>query len=477
MCAMCFVPTVSSAHSFGTPFVLPIPFWIYVYGCAATLIVTFAVLGIFASGPVSSASARRLEFNVNTLTYAAGRWVFWVLRAGAAGCLILTVLAGLIGGADEGNYIGMVLFWVVFLLGFTYLTLILGDLYAYINPWKLFVEWLDKIGVNFSISRLPYPESFGYWPAFLFYLALIWIELFVKPDPSSLSILLIIYSATTFIGVTLFGKAIWFSRADFFSVFFNLVGKLAPLEYVDGRGDLPQKVRFRLPFAGALNERPAHISLVLFVLFMLSSTVYDGIYDTQLWTAFFWRSALWLLQPIWGADLGKAQGMLVGAFRVYRKVGLLAFPFLYLGFYILALWGAKVLTRATIPLRTLAFDFCYSLLPIAVAYHFTHYYTFLIVEIGNLPSMLTDPFGLGWNLFGLQENLQSPALKMGVIWHTQVFVILLGHLVGVVLAHNVAARTFPTRRQIVVSQLPLLLLMVVYTLIGLWILTLPLGAG
>jgi hypothetical protein len=117
------------------------------------------------------------------------------------------------------------------------------------------------------------------------------------------------------------------------------------------------------------------------------------------------------------------------------------------------------------------------LIPIAVAYHFTHYCTFLIAQFTGLPWLITDPFGFGWNWLGLAAEPQAPALPMGIIWHAQVAAILLGHLLSVALAHRIATRTFATRREIIVSQLPMLALMVSYTVVGLWILTLPLGAG
>jgi hypothetical protein len=62
-----------------------------------------------------------------------------------------------------------------------------------------------------------------------------------------------------------------------------------------------------------------------------------------------------------------------------------------------------------------------------------------------------------------------------VVWHTQVWLILFGHIVSVYLAHLEALRVFPTRRQATLSQLPMLLLMVGFTTIGLWILSQPLG--
>ena len=66
---------------------------------------------------------------------------------------------------------------------------------------------------------------------------------------------------------------------------------------------------------------------------------------------------------------------------------------------------------------------------------------------------------------------------MGFIWHTQVVLILIGHVASVYLPHVVALRVFPTRREAILSQVPLLLLMVAYTAIGLYILSLPLAAS
>jgi hypothetical protein len=225
------IPASSHAHSFGTPYVLPIPLWMYAYGCAATLVVTFTVLGFVSRDPGSPASAHVRELRASKPVRTAGRWALWLLRAGAAGCLVLTIASGLIGNPDPAQNIGMTLFWVVFLLGFAYLTLLIGDLYALINPWKLAVEGLERVGLDLSTPRVPYPGRLGYWPAFFLYVTLIWIELFVGPGPAALSIALLVYSALTLAGVALFGKTTWFCRADPFSVYFNLIAKLAPVEY------------------------------------------------------------------------------------------------------------------------------------------------------------------------------------------------------------------------------------------------------
>jgi hypothetical protein len=90
-------------------------------------------------------------------------------------------------------------------------------------------------------------------------------------------------------------------------------------------------------------------------------------------------------------------------------------------------------------------------------------------------SLISDPFGWRWDLFGTAMRFRAPILPdMGLVWHTQVGVILLGHVLSVWLAHKVALRVFASRRAAVLSQVPMLVLMVGLTVAGLWILAQPL---
>jgi hypothetical protein len=474
MTPACLAPIAANAHSFGTPYVLPLPFWMYAYGCIATLIVTFALVGFFSRVATAHMKPPNSETSPGNSSLAVNRTGLWLLRAGAAGCLLLTLVAGLVGNTDPARNIAMTMFWVFFLLGFAYLTLFIGDLYALVNPWKLAVEGVQSLGLDLTVARVSFPRPLHSWP-FLLYMALIWIELFLTPRPLTLSIALLIYTAITFVGVALFGKTTWFSKADLFGVFFRLIGKLAPLAYEETPAPTHWRVRSRLPFSGAINDRPEDMGLVLFTLFMLSSTTYDGIHDTTWWTGLFWKSQLWLLQPLWGTDLGKAQHLLMDWYLFYRQAGLVVLPFMYLSLYLLALLCTKALARTTVPLRTLVLDFCYPLLPIALAYNVTHYFTFVVVQWQQLLWLISDPFGFGWDLLGVAATAKPKQPSMGLIWHVQVALLLLGHLVSIYLVHLVSMRTFAERRP-VICQLPLLLLMIVYTVLGLWILSLPLAA-
>src|SRR6266446_5028172 len=104
-CLACIVPAIAYAHSFATPYVLPVPFWMYVYGCVAVLIVTFSVLGYFWSAPAPATRVGTWEVASGGAIATAGRYGLLVLRVGAVSCLALVIVAGFVGTGDPGRNI------------------------------------------------------------------------------------------------------------------------------------------------------------------------------------------------------------------------------------------------------------------------------------------------------------------------------------------------------------------------------------
>lgn len=462
------------AHVFLAPYTLPVPFWLYLYGCAAALVLSFALLAYLASsGPVHD-YGERYELVAGASSRAIWRWVIRVVRAASFSALALTIAAGIGGPTNPMLNVGMTLFWVCFLLAFAYLTLVVGDLYEWISPWRTLITALQYAGMDVDRSRLPYPRAVSYWPAVAFYVALVWMELFALPRPFTLAVSLAIYSVVTVAGVFAFGRTIWFRHGEVFAVFFRIIGALAPIEYLSAADDDTPRVLLRRPLSGALQERADDISLVLFIMFMLSSTTYDAIHETYLWIAWYWQRLLPLLQPLWGTDLISAQRALTTGYWWYQWLGLVASPVFYLILYLTVLGTAVALTGARTSLNALSSVFAFSLVPIAVAYHATHYVPSMLQQLPSLMPGLADPFGRGWQLLPFRYSPAAP-LPMAVVWHLQVAVLLGGHVVGVYLAHLAALGTFPTRLQSIGSQLPMLVLMVGYTCLGLWVLSLPLG--
>jgi hypothetical protein len=116
-----------------------------------------------------------------------------------------------------------------------------------------------------------------------------------------------------------------------------------------------------------------------------------------------------------------------------------------------------------------AVRFAHTLVPIAFAYAFAHYFTLIIFEGQSIISAASDPFGLGWDLFGTRAYKVDFFLGALPIWYIQVGAIVAGHMAGVVLAHDRALVDFKGAGA-VRSQYAMLLLMVLLTSLGLFIL-------
>jgi len=473
------LPATASAHSFGKLYNLPVPFWLYLYGAAAALVVSFIVVAYFVNVQTAVLSQRTRELGDAVWVRALRRIrLLPALKLISVSGLLLCMATGFFGTKNPYANFNMTFFWVVFMLGFAYLTALAGDLYAVINPWKVVVEWLERFAANGCQGRFEYPRRLGYYPALVSYMVFIWIELFAGTQPFSLAAMLLGYSATNLLGVWLIGKIAWFQYCEFLSVFFRLIARVAPLEYTPGAASGRRgRLRLRAPFIGLLLERAEGFSVLLFVLFMLSSTAFDGLRETVPWIKLFWMDFYQLLRPSVGANTIHSYLTPWTIYLGYQTLALVLSPFLYLAMYLAFIGLAKAATRSTIPLRELALRFAFPLLPIALVYNITHYYTLIITQGTQMVRLVSDPFGLGWNLFGTARWLAAPIIPdAGVVWHAQVLLILFGHIVSVYLAHLEAMCAFPTRRQATLSQLPMLLLMVGFTTIGLWILSQPLGS-
>lgn len=472
--ALLAVPFTAAAHGFGRLYNLPVPFSLYAWGAAATLLVSFLLVAYFASAPVADVPPRGREVGdsggVRVLRYLrpAGQLLSVFL-------LLLCIATGFFGNRDPYRNFSMTFFWVVFVLGFAYLTALVGDLYAAINPWRAMTDMLGRWIRGYARGHIRYPERLGDWPALALYLAFIWFELFGHGKPFSLASMLLAYTALNVAGVWLVGATAWFRHCEFFSVFLRLLALMAPLDY--RRAEAPGErstLRLRAPFAGLVQERPENVSTVVFALAMLSTTAFDGLRATQWWVGLFWSdasvvSALVDTRPV------LAYAALRPWYIVWETVWLIASPFLYLGVYLAFLALAKRVVHSARPLRELALDFGYTLLPIALVYGITHYATLILMQGVKIVSLASDPFGWGWNLFGTAGLFRAPILPgMGLVWHAQVGLILFGHIVSLCVAHRVALRVLPARRQALLSQLPLLGLMVAFTVAGLWILAQPL---
>jgi hypothetical protein len=465
----------ASACALGAVYNLPIPFAMYATGAALALVVSFAIVAFVLKTASPTGNVGVPDAGLRPLRVALPQWVVTALTATSLLALLLTIATGLLGSRNPLANFNMTFFWVVFMLGLTYLTALVGNIYALANPWRALCGEVERWYPAIFRGWLPYPGWLGYFPALVLYVVLIWIELFGRIQPRTLSLLLISYAGVNVLAAWLVGKQTWFRYGEFFSVFFGLIGRMAPVEYV--RDSTPAHaycIRLRKPFTGLLDGGADHASLLLFVIFMLSSTAFDGAHDTVPWVGMFWRG----LYPLLSVHISLPYLIWVSVYYLWQSLMLLLMPLCYLTVYLLLLWLAKWATHSNLSLRTLALRFAFTLIPIAFVYNVTHYYGEFSTQGVQVLRMISDPFNLGWDLFGTDHWFTQPiVLDVGMVWHTQVALILCGHIISVYLAHVEALKVFPTARHALLSQLPMLLLMVLLTTAGLWILSLPIDAG
>lgn len=211
----------------------------------------------------------------------------------------------------------------------------------------------------------------------------------------------------------------------------------------------------RPPLVG-LTLREAPPGSIAFVSVMLGSVAFDGLSRIGWWEDR--RVSVASAAP----DLFELTG------TVLSLAGLL----LAVGFVAVAYLAAVELARMVAGSRDdYACLFLASLIPIALVYAISHYFTLLIVQGQFAIPLASDPLGRGWDVLGSAGYVPNIApLAPNTIWYIQVAVLVAGHVLALILAHDRAVATAPSTRQGLRSQYPLLALMVLYTVGGLWLL-------
>ncbi len=455
----------AQAHSFGKTYALPVPLWLYTYGAAAALILSLFVAAWLLHAPAQMPATGTRPLADEPLPAGPG-WRLW--QALSLAGLVLAMATGFLGSRNPYGNFSMTWFWVIFMLGSTYVSALVGGGNARANPWHVLVMALARVARPWRDGIWRYPAWLGCWPALLLYMGLIWSELFAHVVPFTLAALLLGYTLFTLLASAAFGARDWLRHGECFSVFLRLIGLMS----------LRHQGRWRMPFSGLTDSRCDSFGLLVFLLFMLSATSFDGLHETAPWVRLFWADLLAQLRPWLTPPLISHYALLLDLYLLWQTLWLLLSPFLYLLLYLACVVLMKALTGSHLSVRDLALRFAFSLLPIVLVYHLSHYLALLLSQGTQLLPLLSDPFGRGWNLFGTAGWLRVPLLlDAGTLWHAQVLLIVAGHVVSVWLAHVEALRVFGSARLALRSQWPMLVLMVMFTTTGLWILAQPFSPG
>ncbi|HXM55908.1 MAG TPA: hypothetical protein VOB72_11015 [Candidatus Dormibacteraeota bacterium] len=450
-------------HAFGARYDLPISLALYLYAAAGVVVVSFVMVAIFASDRTGDLAVRYPRLAAPALL-AVGRSPVFRAITGAIGVLglLAIVVTGLFGSQTAVRNPSQYLTWIFFWAGLVILSGLLGNLWTLFNPWTALYDLLT-LGRR-PAPRFELPEQLGVWPAALVYLLFALLELAsgVANRPALVATLAILYTVVTVGGMLLFGRDRWLASCEGFTVLFSIIGRFGPIETERDEAGRLQGVWLRPWGTGLLQRQRAGWDWVVFVILMLSSLAFDGIIATPAWQSFDQAMSPW------------ASGLGVLGEPVVRTVGMLllasAFLLIFVAFVRLMLFfgGGRGEELATVT------AFALTLVPIALVYNAAHNYSYLTIQSQALIPLLADPLGRGWNLLPTAGYQPSFALAgASTVWYMQVILIVLGHVVAVYLAHLRAGERFRSAQRALLSQYPMLILMVLYTMTSLWILAQP----
>jgi hypothetical protein len=145
-----------------------------------------------------------------------------------------------------------------------------------------------------------------------------------------------------------------------------------------------------------------------------------------------------------------------------------------LGFCILAVRGLYALGVAFMPgdHAERSRQFLHTLVPIGIAYVVAHYFSLLLYDGQQIWWLASDPLGDGSDIFGTAGgSVDFGVISATGIWYVQVIALISGHIAGLVLAHDRALVVYRSAQAAVRSQICMLVLMVGFTSLGLWLLS------
>jgi hypothetical protein len=454
------LPAPAAAHGLVGRADLPIPPELFSLGAIVILLVTAGALFVLWQKPrLEPERWRPLPAGFSRVVTSP---VVDVL-AGLVGVLLLALVvwSGFAGVQVPTANFAPTFVYVVFWLGLVPLSLLVGDVFRAFNPWRAIgrgVGWVVRTASRGSAlpEPLSYPERLGRWPAALGLFAFAWIELVASGGdvPLSLAIATLIYSAATFLGMALYGVDAWIERGEAFSVYFNLISRISPLER---RG---REVGVRQVLSGLAALPPAAGTVALLAV-MIGSVTFDGFSAGRYWT-----DAVPGLQEFF-ASLGAGPAL---ALELTFGLGLIVTILLIGGLYRLGVEGARTVGGDSVGGR-LGRAFAHTLVPIAVVYAAAHYVSLLLTQGQAIGYLASDPLGEGWNLFGTAAaTVDYGIIGATLTWYLQVAFVVVGHCAGIALAHDKALVLYRRPGQALASQIWMIAVMVLFTLLALWLL-------
>lgn len=438
-------PAIVAAHQLTGRFTSPIPLGVYLVGAALAVAASFAVVVVGRGAATGLAVREERTVRVPALLrdgFAALGLLAWTW---------IVIRSVILDGLSPGD-VGSLFLWTYGWVGLALVSAFIGPAWIWLDPFSTLHRigaWaLGQAGLG-GAPAAPYPGRTGRWPAVLGFGVFVWLELAMPAAAGgrTLGIVLVAYTVVTLAAMAQFGRDAWQRNGEVFSVWFDLVGRLAPLALgqPDERSpaaESPRLLRVRSFAAGLLEPGADRASLVLVVL-SIGGILFDGLSQTQV---FF---------DLFGVPTIPEQTLLLGG---------------WLGLVV----GLALAVGEVVGIRALVAG----LIPISIGYLIAHYLTFIVFDGQRIVLALSDPLGLGWDMLGTSDFEPITGwLPAAVAWSVQLLAVVGGHVVGAWAGHRVAVLE-ATGPYVTVSeagiqsvrrrQIPLALLMVGLTALTLW---------
>jgi hypothetical protein len=434
---------------------LPVPSWLFGWAAAIVLLASFAALSLLWSKPqLQDERGRRL--------LGLPRWVDPVVGAVGIAAFAVVVYSGFAGTEQATANLAPTTIYVLFWVGFVVVSVLLGDVFRPLNPWRATaraVAWAaERTTGRRPRARLPYPSSLGRWPAAVGILVFAWVELAYinKDDPDILVGLALAYAVFQLGAMAVFGIENWSRNGDAFGVYFGLFGRLSPLERREDGG-----LYLRPPLSGA-PRLPVVAGTVGLLVVAIGSTTFDGFSNGPVWS----DASPHIQDFFTGLGIGDRS-----AVQWANTVGLVGCVLAIGLFYRLGVRGMQTVGEGH-DARELAGRFVHTLIPIAFAYALAHYFSLLVFQGQAVGYLISDPLGHGSDLFGTADaSIDYNVVSTNTIWYVQVGALITGHVAGLTLAHDRAVALYRKVQDATRSQYWMLVVMVGFTSLGLWLLS------
>ena len=126
-----------SAHGFGERYDLPIPLSYFLIGAGMTVVLSFVVIGWFVRNTSKSPNYPQLDLWAIRPFQIMSKLGSALIRPFIVFIMMIAVFAGLYGTPDAIDNFTPTLVWIIWWVGIGYVVALIGNIWAWANPWQV----------------------------------------------------------------------------------------------------------------------------------------------------------------------------------------------------------------------------------------------------------------------------------------------------------------------------------------------------